>query len=305
VHVYQSEKWEVAALRFRTEVNGFMVDEVRVKFEPDGAHQMFDIDDALLCDTEYTVFVAACSSIVPNALGCSPELRQQQKTGPCVPHPPPSPPPRKYPPPSPPPPSPKPPPPPSPSPPPLLPPGWTEDGPPDVLDQSIQAIENTLESLTTTAYVELGLGLLLICAGVVYGCGSCCRGKPLPARAVTAPVPDSAVDMAGPQRSRPARVVGPVKIFRKNAEDRAPLMEDGLSSAGVLELTENANESGGGGMSGSGRGGKKRRGKSKACRGEGPDVVSPSSHDQQLAGVAAAVSTAVSTEPEPEFAQTL
>lgn len=237
VDVYQSEKWQVAALRLRAEVSGFMVDEVRVKFEPDGNHQAYDFEGILVCETAYTIFVAACSSAVPGSLGCSEELRQNQRTGPCTPHPPPSPPPLEHPPPPPPSPFPPPPPPPNPARPPHLPPGWSVDGPPDSLDQGIQAVEKMLESLTTTAYVELGLGLLLICAGVAYLCGSCCRGKPAPARTVTAPMPDSAVEPEPPPRPRAARVVGQVKIFRKGGEDRAPLMEERLTSAASLELT--------------------------------------------------------------------
>jgi hypothetical protein len=76
-------------------------------------------------------------------------------------------------------------------------------------------------------------------------------------------MPDSAVEPQ-PQRPRAARVVGPVKIFRKKEEDRAPLMEERLTSSASLELTsQTSRELSAVGAREEGRSDRKKRSKSK------------------------------------------
>jgi len=115
VHVWASDQSYAVSLRVRVLVEGALVNDVRIPFEPDGDHQLEEVED-LACQTPYTVFVALCSveRVVHGTQrgGCSPEHNETAVTSPC---PAPSPPPRQI----------RPPPPPSPPRPPPSPPVFT------------------------------------------------------------------------------------------------------------------------------------------------------------------------------------
>ena len=112
VHVWLADQAHVAFLKLRVQVDGALVDVIRIPFDPDGDHQLEQVDD-LACGTQYVVFVAPCSVEGDWLGGCGPELSATASTSPCVgPHPPP----RPRPPPPPPPAPPRPPSPPSPPP---------------------------------------------------------------------------------------------------------------------------------------------------------------------------------------------
>ena len=82
VHVWQPVPAFVAVLRMSVYVEGAIVNELRIPFEPDGTHQMEDVGD-LACGTEYTVLVAACSEDEGADGGCSTPIRDAAKTAPC------------------------------------------------------------------------------------------------------------------------------------------------------------------------------------------------------------------------------
>lgn len=95
VHVWASDRQYASFLRYRVLVDGALVDDQRIPFEPDGDHQLEEVED-LACATSYSVFVSLCSTETSVAGrhvgGCSPELSQTTATSPCSA---PSPPPRK------------------------------------------------------------------------------------------------------------------------------------------------------------------------------------------------------------------
>ena len=91
VHVWQAEQAHVAFLKLRVLVDGALVDVIRFPFDPDGDHQLEQVDD-LACGTQYVVFVAPCSVEGDWLGGCGPELSATASTSPCVgPRPPPRP----------------------------------------------------------------------------------------------------------------------------------------------------------------------------------------------------------------------
>lgn len=225
VHVYQGDKRDVHALQIRTIVGWAEVETARVKFEPDGSHQEYMVSGALLCETEYTVFVSACYSAVERFPGCSDEVSQRQRTDRCVSPPPPRPRPHA----SPPPPKPMRP---SPAPPAPPPPPSHPGDPTDLFSEGVLIVQN----MSAAQYAGMGFGVLLGCAALAWICRhalATCASS----RAVTAPVPDSATDAETRRPPRAAKVIGQVKIFRKGTGDRLPLMEEQLTSSAALELT--------------------------------------------------------------------
>ena len=105
VHVWQRVQAHVAFLKLRVFTEDALVDEQRIPFDPDGNHQLEEVDD-LACSTRYVVYVASCSVDDDWLGGCSPEVNATATTaacfGPSPPPPPPSSPPQPSPPPFPP-----------------------------------------------------------------------------------------------------------------------------------------------------------------------------------------------------------
>ena len=83
VHVWQPERAHVAWLKLRVLVDGALVDELRFPFEPDGDHQLEEVDD-LACGTRYTISVAPCSAEGDRLGGCGGELNNSVYTSPCA-----------------------------------------------------------------------------------------------------------------------------------------------------------------------------------------------------------------------------
>ena len=88
VHIWQDVQAHVAFLRLRVLVEGALVDEMRVLFEPDGTHQLEHVDD-LVCSSLYTIFLSACTEESDWLGGCSPEINASATTSPCAQPPPP------------------------------------------------------------------------------------------------------------------------------------------------------------------------------------------------------------------------
>ena len=81
----------VADLKLRVTVEGALVDELKIPFDPDGNHQLEEVDD-LTCATTYVIFVSACTTTSDRLGGCGPEINATARTSPCgVPSPPPHP----------------------------------------------------------------------------------------------------------------------------------------------------------------------------------------------------------------------
>jgi len=92
VHVWQADRAHVAFLKLRIELSDeshALVDELRIPFEPDGDHQLEELED-LVCATQYTVYVAPCTLESDAFGGCGPERNATATTSPCIlPSPPP------------------------------------------------------------------------------------------------------------------------------------------------------------------------------------------------------------------------
>ena len=93
MRVEQTDHLHVRFFRVIVTVDGFTVDRLQFPFDPLGDVQLETID-GLLCDTEFSVAVAACTDSLEPQGGCSQETKDSARTMPCGPRSPPAPPPR-------------------------------------------------------------------------------------------------------------------------------------------------------------------------------------------------------------------